>query len=439
MRNMDDKKCTITLMSVGNDKHKVIATIREILGMGTIQARDIVEGFMPYTFQEKYPMASTIILEDKLAKVGATIKWELVEEGKSTTISTETTSYDTYHSYSPYLEKEKTHIENGRSTTRQELIDYFNDVFELESQIYTYKRIEQEYANKINSMGVPRTFYFSMNSDGIPSITDLHSEPILKPEWLETQEYLEITSISPKVRKGGNIMARSLWTIFSLFICALVLIFLISRGALIVGLLICAPFLFFLIRSGYDNIDEKLPISTIEDQEIENLKFTYFMKRTKNEEICIAENEKALKPHMEKECVELVIMPKENTKTLLNKLYSKNIIFPKYRNFAAIAQIYEYLLSGRCDQLEGTNGAYNLYESELRQNIIIDKLDEIINQLENLNATMNVMCGAIQRTNHLLSGISMTLGQIEANTALTSYNTQCIAYNTNLANRYHYY
>jgi len=128
----------------------------------------------------------------------------------------------------------------------------------------------------------------------------------------------------------------------------------------------------------------------------------------------------------------------DKTYDLLQQIYSMNLIHPKYRNFVAIAQILEYFDTGRCTELGGPNGAYNLYEQELRQNIIIDKLDQIINQLDSLNRTMGYIASAITQTNRLLEDISSSLGHIEANTALTAYNTQCIAYNTELANRYNY-
>lgn len=139
-----------------------------------------------------------------------------------------------------------------------------------------------------------------------------------------------------------------------------------------------------------------------------------------------------------KEYTEQVLEILVASEKLLSQLYAQDIIHPKYRNFLAIAQIYEYLDTGRCTELVGPNGAYNLYEQELRQNTIIDKLDVIITQLEMLNRTMSYVASAINQSNSLLREISSSLGRIEANTALTSYNTQCIAYNTNIANRYNY-
>ena len=68
----------------------------------------------------------------------------------------------------------------------------------------------------------------------------------------------------------------------------------------------------------------------------------------------------------------------------LEQLYGLNIIFPKYRNMMAICSLYEYISSGRCDTLEGQAGAYNLYEMELRQNVIIGQLEKVISQLESI-------------------------------------------------------
>ena len=65
---------------------------------------------------------------------------------------------------------------------------------------------------------------------------------------------------------------------------------------------------------------------------------------------------------------------KRNTK-LRNQAYQieadlQTILFvlPKYLDIAAVAKIYEYLVTGRVSVLTGSNGAYKLYETELRNN-----------------------------------------------------------------------
>lgn len=325
--------------------------------------------------------------------------------------------------------------------TKQELIDYFKDVFELESQLYTYEKIEQEYVQKLTYIGVPRplkiAFYdkyskkvvplSERNAFEIPVVYGDFLEETRKPEWMNTKGYRNALNNASKAHTSYRKALLLLHFIFILII-ALLRIFEIV-GILGSCLILAIPYFFCLTRV----MDYCSPNNS---QNAQQQLLNYYYQCAKEESIRIAESEKSLRHHIENERVELVIRPKKNVKELLDKVYSKNIIFPKYRNFAAIAQIYEYLLSGRCDQLEGPYGAYNLYESELRQNIIIDRLDEIIYQLGRLNGTMNTICGAIQETNNLLGKINSTLGRIEANTALTAYNSQCIAHNTRISSQY---
>lgn len=113
----------------------------------------------------------------------------------------------------------------------------------------------------------------------------------------------------------------------------------------------------------------------------------------------------------------------------LNQLYSLDIIFPKYRNLIAISQFYEYYMSGRCTQLEGHEGAYNIFESELRQNVIIAQLNDVLANLEEIKRTQYMIYEAIQESNRILS-------QIESNTAATAYNTSVIAANSAICARY---
>ena len=93
----------------------------------------------------------------------------------------------------------------------------------------------------------------------------------------------------------------------------------------------------------------------------------------------------------------------------LESLYAENIIYPKYRNMVAVTTIYEYLESGRCSQLDGPDGAYNLYEMELRQNVIIGQLSSIASNLERIKerqfALYNEVNEANQRANTLLTNI----------------------------------
>lgn len=131
----------------------------------------------------------------------------------------------------------------------------------------------------------------------------------------------------------------------------------------------------------------------------------------------------------------------ENT---LEQLYSLNIIFPKYRSFACVATLLEYLQSGRCDELTGPDGAYNLYESELRSDLIITKLDNIERKLDQVIANQHTLYYAISQANKRLDKITTQLDKslalqkatvantaiAAANTAITAACTAAIAANT---------
>lgn len=131
------------------------------------------------------------------------------------------------------------------------------------------------------------------------------------------------------------------------------------------------------------------------------------------------------------------------TTRVLDTYYRQNVIFPKYwHDFVAISSFYEYLASGRTKQLEVSNtgadvGAYNLYEKELRQNLIIAKLDDIIRRLDDISTNQRMLYDAIQEGNRKVDQMSSqimrmsdSLKSIENNSAISAYNSQITAQNT---------
>jgi hypothetical protein len=109
------------------------------------------------------------------------------------------------------------------------------------------------------------------------------------------------------------------------------------------------------------------------------------------------------------------------TKKVLSELYALNILFSKYRNLVAVSSIYEYLRSGRCVALEGHDGAYNIFENEIRQDIIIIQLDRAIAKLEEIRQTQYMLYDAVQESNMLLIQANKEMQKIGASSALTAY------------------
>ena len=119
-----------------------------------------------------------------------------------------------------------------------------------------------------------------------------------------------------------------------------------------------------------------------------------------------------------------------STQQTLQRFYGLNVIYPKYRNFVAISMFYEYLCSGRCSALEGHEGAYNIYEQEIRMNLILSKLDEVIAHLDRIEGNQYMLASAIREGNAKADQIYQTLQNVESNTAASAYFSEVSAMNT---------
>lgn len=134
------------------------------------------------------------------------------------------------------------------------------------------------------------------------------------------------------------------------------------------------------------------------------------------------------------------------TKKALTDVYNLNIIYSKYRYLVAVVTFYEYFDSGRCNSFEATEtsgGAYNLYETEIRMNTIIGKLDIVINQLEqvkrNQEALYDVVCQINSTTNKIYANTEKELNELKKsntyneitadNSAVTAHNSTILAFN----------
>ena len=126
----------------------------------------------------------------------------------------------------------------------------------------------------------------------------------------------------------------------------------------------------------------------------------------------------------------------------LETYYGADVIYPKYRSLPALTSIYEYLITGRCETLAGADGAYNLYEMELRQNTVIAQLNTIISNLEQIRQNqymlyqeltkLNATIGQIANDIAAIRGYSITLtGLASLNayySAVTAQSTSALAF-----------
>lgn len=313
---------------------------------------------------------------------------------------------------------------------QSELLRYLKDVSELEHQIYTYGKLAEKYRKEIATTNTNYGQYASLNVwfeeqyGAVTAYANIGGKQISNRQWYKSKECQD--HLNKEMKKFYRKRKMSYLSLGIIMLIPLILhikgwsddnIFLIV-GSVILGFFILLANLGKIERYSY-NDEKKFRYDILNGYFYGKFSEIYESQY----KVRISQKEK-----YEEELKTIIVPHIQNTKGLLKKLYSKDIIYPKYRNFIAMTQICEYIESGRCYTLEGPDGAYNLFESELRQNIIVANLKDINNQLDELNNTMHSICASLSYTNSLINNISNMM----------SYNSQCVAYNTNITNYYNY-
>lgn len=143
----------------------------------------------------------------------------------------------------------------------------------------------------------------------------------------------------------------------------------------------------------------------------------------------------------------------------LEKMYSYNIVFPKYRNYIMVSSIYEYICAGRCTTLEGHEGAYNILELEIRLDHIITQLDTILKELSAIRANQYMLYSCLQEANHKIDTLlqeearmadamqalgtqsyemNQRLGELQRSSELANYLAECSQRELHYMNRMNY-
>lgn len=126
------------------------------------------------------------------------------------------------------------------------------------------------------------------------------------------------------------------------------------------------------------------------------------------------------------------------SKENLSYFYSKNIIEKIYHyDMVAIASFYQYFKTKQTyslglDQATGDIGAYRIYEYEKRMNIIITKLDVVIEKLDEIKANQIMLYNAIMEANNKIDHMNKNVllasqnmkNDINNQTELIEYNNE---------------
>ena len=121
-----------------------------------------------------------------------------------------------------------------------------------------------------------------------------------------------------------------------------------------------------------------------------------------------------------------------------NELYTSGIVYGKYRDLVALSSFYEYLLAGRCTSLEGSDGAYNIYEGEIRSDLIISKLSDVVESLEEIKKNQYMVYTQLhsaaldlEKLNSKMDSALAVLDYVPAiakSAEMIAYNTEQTAY-----------
>lgn len=172
--------------------------------------------------------------------------------------------------------------------------------------------------------------------------------------------------------------------------------------------IILAVFFFFKAKEAKSNI--------------ESIRRRNYAKQKRYEKEIDSHNELARKLESKNTVIRQEIDELTKHRDLLSKAFnhSMNFIYPKYRNIICVSQFTQYIESGRCESFEGPHGCYNLFEQELRMDLIIDKLDIVISKLDKVIENQHEMVS-------LLKSIDQTTKEIKADTDLIAMNTAITA------------
>lgn len=313
-------------------------------------------------------------------------------------------------------------METKKELSRSEMMRYLKTIMELELSVYTQEKILEETEEEIYE----------------PRKKKVEKEVIRVSYPTEPVE--EYVNNDHKIALGIGIVFVAIGLILSIMSTAPYLqIFLYVVGAVALAL---APM-------GFNN--EK---AAKEKYRIELKRYRKEMEETKTKhEKLVAEAEKDYQKRLaeaEEEFTQQMqryqgILPTIEqleeqlcaTEKVLEDMYALDILYPKYHDLIAVSSFYEYFATERVSKLTGSNGAYNLFEQELRMNLVINKLDDIITELEEIKENQYMLYSELVAANEKMEQISQNIIElvnssrnVEKLAGITAYCSQVAAQNT---------
>ncbi|MBQ7069738.1 MAG: hypothetical protein IJM87_00460 [Ruminococcus sp.] len=288
----------------------------------------------------------------------------------------------------------------------RKLIDYIETVVNLEELCFVQQNVVYNLDVRINSCNTP---YKNEIKNPVYPEKD-NSAADFFSEFVDSFENIIYTVIS--------IFAILYATFFVLF-AALKIKPVYSRAfkpAILLTVLL--PFFIFLICRAKDHHKHRKQmqvydhaVSSVREKNKEIKQYNAHLKTQYN----------AIRNRLREE-KEQIIQEYQKTKRTLDKYYDLDIIYYKYRNYANMTSILEYLLSGRCKELEGHEGAYNILEHEILIGQVLTKLDTIIERLDAIEQNQNLLYESILSCKSDINQITDTI--VSSTRAITLENNE---------------
>lgn len=310
------------------------------------------------------------------------------------------------------------------------LKEYLKNVAELESSIYNQKEILE------NSKAV-----FSKNKPTMQTVTKRTAAYPPKPVSLEKGDYRSAERKEKDSRRGiARLVSACVFMIIGIIMLIASVCEVDGWPWFLVGGIACIvlPFIAFMVLPGANwtsdecvqNYEKAMAEYQAQCEQI-NQKNAALEKDFENRQRkANAEFDKKRKIYEEnsREITTKLNSNLSETERILKSYYDKDIIFEKYRNLVAMTTMYEYFASGRCSELEGPNGAYNLFEQETRQNVIITNLQDINQHLGDIKNNQFVLYQAMNQGLETMNKISADISAMANSVKSIEQASQITAY-----------
>lgn len=285
----------------------------------------------------------------------------------------------------------------------EELKEYLGIIVDMEKSIYLQKNLLTDIGYKIEKLKVPKII----------------SDP--------AEPHMPKYPVEPKYSKPHSAVGIGCCSVF-LFYCVCAVGFVVARTLEFEVLVIVFPLIIpalWLFRCLSQNKKSKEEYYLGLDQIKQNYQISmeqYHTQMANHHAIIIENQHKRQQDEADRNAKVIFLQNQQKevekglaeSESRLQRIYEKNIIFPKYRNLVMVCSLYEYICAGRCTELEGHEGAYNILEAEIRLDRIISQLDLVVTNLEQIKRNQFMLYSAVQESNQRLNQIAGAIGDMSA-------------------------